>query len=543
MICQQYSHQGRKKENQDSTALYSLGKNAVMAMVADGVSTCQKPKLASEMALSRFNEIFIQQYSSGAASDYCMSEALNEANNALYFEAADSRSPALLSTFSSVLFENNKACCLHLGDTRIYRFYQDNLELLSKDDKQQGGYHDGALTEALGYDLGVRAQYFEKDITPGDIFMVVSDGVWQFIDEQEIKQALRLFASGQSLQEDIAKVLCHSAFKAGSRDNLSCIILQFEPERLQSSDASFKKIPKPLTPGQNFDGFVIERIIEQTPRSHVYLARNKDGQERVIKTPSENFADDPLFLNRFIKEERLGLSFQHASLLRFYPKPLHSEYIYHVTEYVEGQTLRDYINEHAPIKLSVVKHLLEKIIISLRVLHRSHLLHQDIKPENIILTKSGEIKIIDLGSVSSLVLHDNQSPPLGALLYTAPEYFSKARIGVHSDIFSLAVVAYEMLAGKLPFSALQLSQNKPLRFTPASKCVSHLPSWVDAIFYRGLAKDSHVRYQALSEFLLDLQSEQHLQSHKQPLIKRNPVLFYQGLSATLAGLLVISHIV
>jgi serine/threonine protein phosphatase PrpC len=567
VLCQGYSDKGRKAENQDDVLLcttYSevnkCASSVFMGIVADGVSSCLHPKEASNLALLRFRQVFDDHFSKQKSLDFCISDAINEANNALYFDGYGGRTPALLSTFSGVFIQESKATIVHVGDSRVYRYYcassalsnyvDNNLtgvnqfEQLTVDDSHTKGVHKGALSRVLGHDMSVRAQVIERSLTPGEVYLVMTDGVFEYVSDEEIQLFMNAYLkSPDTLSEkSIAQQICDAAYQGGSRDNLSCLIIYVPEQEIYHKGRIVKKIPPPLKVGQVLDSFTVEKILHENPRSHVYLVTdNNTQQQRVIKAPSVNYSDDVLYLNCFIKEEKVGLSFQHDSVIRFFPKSMNSEYIYHVTEYIEGITLRDYIEKNAPMKLSVVYNLMEKIVISLRVIHRSHLLHQDIKPENIMLTHNGEIKIIDLGSVGSLILHDNDSPPMGALLYTAPDYFNGAKIGIQADVFSLVVITYEMLTGKMPFTLPQLtSQHKILPYTAVNKLIKSSPIWLETIFYRGFSKDVSARYPALSEFLFDLDETNHQESSNElPFILKNPLFFWQFISALLFLLLMI----
>lgn len=119
------------------------------------------------------------------------------------------------------------------------------------------------------------------------------------------------------------------------------------------------------------------------------------------------------------------------------------------------------MDRQAPFDIWQTYDLLTKIGMAVRVMHRNYLLHQDIKPENILLTQSGAVKLIDFGSASSSILKDSTRPPNGDLHYAAPEYYTDAPKGVHSDLFSIAVIGYELLTGELPFSSQDLMNHPP----------------------------------------------------------------------------------
>jgi protein phosphatase len=183
-------------------------------------------------------------------------------------------------------------------------------------------------------------------------------------------------------------------------------------------------------------------------------------------------------------------------------------------------------------------------MLSLRALHRNHYLHQDIKPDNIMLTEQG-VQLIDFGSLGSLVFKGKSAQPPGSLQYAAPEYFSKSAIGIASDLFSFAVVVYEMLTGKLPFSAQQIaSESRYLQFVAPHEHCSELPVGLVDVFNRAFCVNMNSRYQSISEFVADLDPvrfEKKSNIHE-PLIAKNPVLFWKGLSVIFAFIIVVLFI-
>lgn len=335
------------------------------------------------------------------------------------------------------------------------------------------------------------------------------------------------------------------------------------------------KLPIGLQVGEKIDGFVVTEIIARTARSEVYLVEDLEGRQFVLKSPSVNTVGDGDYLREFLKERKIGLSLskhrragesaynqtdpnrvpdqlpssnrafdmglsarpslgtsaQESGLLRYYPVPASSPYLYHLTEYIEGESLRVFMDRNAPCDVWQVYDLLTKIGMAVRVMHRNYLLHQDIKPENILLTKSGAVKLIDFGSASSSILKDSTRPPNGDLHYAAPEYYSDAPKGVHSDLFSIAVIGYELLTGQRPFSAQALMTPSQSLIVPvAALHQNNVPPTSQQALLRALHSHPNARYQAIGEFLQDFNPDNlAAQSDPKPLIVRNPLLVWHGI--------------
>ena len=192
--------------------------------------------------------------------------------------------------------------------------------------------------------------------------------------------------------------------------------------------------------------------------------------------------------------------------------------------------------------------MIEQIAKGLRAFHRMEMLHQDLKPENIMIAPNGTLKIIDFGSVKIAGIteitpldHGAAENILGTLNYTAPEYHLGQRGTVKSDIFSLGVICYEMLNGALPFgddmpekpNRMNLSR---LQYIPSIHHNEMVPVWIDGALKKATSISPQSRYDELSEFLYDLKTPNPLflkTEEKIPLIQRNPLAFWKSLSALL----------
>ena len=390
---------------------------------------------------------------------------------------------------------------------------------------------------------------------------------------------------------NVSQSLCEQAFVDGSHDNLSMILLGMKAtanlasragtlrdadgsndnndnnNRPSPSDMTRYQLPTGLEVGDSIDGFTVVNLIARTARSDVYLVQDEYENDFVLKSPSLDTIVDGHYLRDFLKERKIGLSLSKhrragepaynqadpnrlqantstisgaqsigsglsaSGLLRYYPVPASTTYLYHLTEYIEGESLRDFIERNAPCDVWQTYDLLTKIGMAVRVMHRNYLLHQDIKPENVLLTKSGAVKLIDFGSASSSILKDSTRPPNGDLHYAAPEYYTDAPKGVHSDLFSIAVIGYELLTGQLPFGSQDLMSLQHALVMPAQPLrQQNVPPVSQQALMRALHPNTNARYQAIGEFLQDFNPDNRANSRDpEPLIKRNPLLVWHGI--------------
>ncbi|MGP1609856.1 MAG: serine/threonine protein kinase, partial [Burkholderiales bacterium] len=242
----------------------------------------------------------------------------------------------------------------------------------------------------------------------------------------------------------------------------------------------------------------------------------------------------------------------HAGVMKIHEPVPDSKFLYHICEYVDGTTLRQWMYDNPQPDLQKVRELAKQMAASLRVLQRLGMLHRDLKPDNVMLTQGGDVKLIDFGTVQVNGLQDIASPlredlPVGTADYMAPEYLLGERGEFRSDIFSFGVIVYELLTGALPYKApptdtSRIKSYDRWQYRSAVEVRKDLPPWLDLALRKACAPRPSQRYAALSEFLHDLEvpNQQLLaaEQHK-PLIEKHPVRFWQVVSALLLLLLIL----
>jgi serine/threonine protein kinase len=213
--------------------------------------------------------------------------------------------------------------------------------------------------------------------------------------------------------------------------------------------------------------------------------------------------------------------------------------LYVATEFVEGQTLAQWMADNPAPSIEAVRRVVEQVARGLQAFHRREMLHQDLRPENIMIDASGTAKIIDFGSVRVAGLAADEGAMLGTTQYAAPEYFLGEAGTPASDLFSLAAITYQMLSGRLPYGAAVAractrAAQRRLRYETVLAEDREIPAWVDDALRKALHPDPAHRYDTLSEFVHDLRHPNAaLAARQQPLAARNPVLFWKALSLVL----------
>tara|TARA_R110001583_G_scaffold11285_1_gene51314 strand:- start:35635 stop:37392 length:1758 start_codon:yes stop_codon:yes gene_type:complete len=551
---------GRREVNQDAFAVkqpssYSEKKfKGVVACIADGVSCSSNGQQASQTSVTQFIDDY---YSTNESWDVkkSASKVLNSLNAWLYHHSkGDARHNGLITTFSSLIFKSTSAHIFHVGDSRIYRYRNGTLTLLTKDHCRSTHGNKSVLVRALGMDCHVDIDYRSVSLQQGDIFLLSSDGVHDVLGDKALAKHLacheQIDVTAKTL-EVLSKTICEDAFNQGSADNLSCLILKIG--QLPNSDINdvFQDLTKLVIPpamqvGNEIDGFKVDKILHQGARSHVYLATEKTTKRRVVlKMPSLNYVDDNAYLDGFYKEQWVGQRLNHPSIMAIHPRIEKSPFLYHICEYVEGITLRQWMHENPEPALDNVVSIIKKVVDSVRVLQRSAMVHRDLKPENILISKNNHITLIDFGTVKISGLDEIsklvEEVPLGAADYIAPEYLYLGETSALSDLFSIGVITYELLSGGLPYQennqqSLQKAVNSHWQYRDIQQFRTAIPKHLNQVLMKVTHPTVDKRYSSMSEFVSELQRvtpRADVSINKPPLIESHPLTFWKSMSAIL----------
>lgn len=404
----------------------------------------------------------------------------------------------------------------------------------------------------MGAGRHLEIDYQDVELFTGDIFVMTSDGVHDFVDTPCIQQLIA--RNGEDLDR-AASLVCRRALDNGSDDNLTCQIIRIDKLPDLRDERHFiapQPLPFPpdLEPGMSIDGYEIIRELNASARSQVYLARDTgSGDLAVLKTPSVNFNDDARYIEMFHREQWVGARINSPHAMKVMPVRPDRRFLYNGCEYIDGQTLRQWINDHPEPEIAKVRDILKQLVQGVRALHRLDMLHRDLKPENIMIDSAGTVKIIDFGSVKIASIDEARRAaldilPAGAVDYTAPEYLTKGAGDNRADLYSLGVILYEILTCKLPYGRgfSNLRHVQRLEYIPATDVNSGLPPWIDGVLKKAVHKDPEARYQALSELERDFTTPPIIGDDGgfKPLLQMNPLLFWRALSFLLGVLLALS---
>ena len=551
----QYSSKGLKPLNQDSMAArlpdgHEARLKGCVFAVADGISSSECSQIAAETAVKA---LVTDYYATPDAWTVKTSarRVIEATNSWLYAQNRQARTSdmnrGMVCTLSALIFKAREAHVFHIGDSRVSRFYNGILEPLTDDHVHFVSEHEQFLGRAIGAQNHVDIDYRRFPLQPGDVFLLSTDGVHEYIDGNAVAEALQ----AGSLDE-AAQCIAEAALARGSNDNLTIQIARVEALADDDLPPEFAETLPLLAEvpgiGTSIDDFQILREIHKTTRSQLMLATAPDGRRVVLKFPGIETGEDPDYLQRFAYEEWIARRVDSPHVIRAAAVSAQRSACYVAMDWVEGSTLRQWMIDHENPSLDEVRSIAEQVARGLQALHRREMIHQDLRPENIMLDRNGTAVIIDLGSVAVAGLQE-AAPGLfgimpGTYQYTAPEYLSGDIVSWRSDQYALAVIVYEMITGRLPYGA-QVARvrsrrdQQRLQYQSAALDTRAVPQWLDFALARACHRDPMRRYDAISEFIADLKSPSRSfrPLSARPLIERNPLRFWQGLSLIQALLL------
>lgn len=545
-----YSVAGIKPQNEDSCGIVIpdeplLTTKGIAVAVADGMSTSDDGKQASEGCVKSFLSDYFSTPETWSVKNSGQ-KILSALNRWLHGQGQRQyqNHQGMVTTLSALVFKSNTAYIFHVGDTRIYRLRDNDLEQLTNDHRFVASADKTYLSRALGIDLRVDIDYKTLAVEIGDVFIQLTDGVYEFISSNSIKEITR---DNTNNLEAATKKIVEAAINNNSDDNLTCQIIEITSLPKENENEFYEKLtelpfPPPLEPGLILDGYKVIRHLFSNKRTEVYLVQDtKTAKNIVMKAPSVNYQDDPEYINQFLHEEWAGRRINNPHVLKVLEIKRKRTALYYITEYIEGCSLRQWLDDNHRPSLSQVRTFSKQIERGLRAFHRLEMIHQDLKPENILIDDHGTLKIIDFGStkiagIEEIYLPIEVNNILGTINYTAPEYHIGEPGSNRSDIFSLGVIVYEMLTGHLPYGKEMSAKNiKRVRYISLKRYNPEIPVWVDKAIEKAVNINPENRFSILSEFTYALNKPDSslINNDYVPLIERNPVRSWQMISLLL----------
>lgn len=538
---------GPKEKNDDCLGVHIpeaalLPTKGIVACIADGVSAASAGKEAAEASVISFISDYYETPESWEVKT-AGQRVLTALNRWLFsqgqgFAAAEK---GCVTTFTAVVLKSQTAHIFHIGDSRLYRWRAGELEQITRDHAAQVSADTNYLTRALGLTLSPRIDYHALAIEAGDRFVLSTDGIHGELSRHDIEKIVTTTPDSQECADALGSASEHGT------DNRSCIVLQVQTLPDSDKNDVFRQLsalpfPPDLLPGQSIDGLHVEKIISASKNSQLYLVSDMDDGNRnlVLKAPSITFEDDPSYLERFALEEWIGLRTESPHLAKVVRRARQRRFLYYLLEPVDGPTLGQWSQDNPSPPVEKVISIVGQVVEGVRALHRKDTLHQDLKPDNILLDSKGQVKIIDYGSchvggIAEISTPFDRHSALGTLDFSAPEYRLGSKPTKRADLFSIAVITYYLLTGgQHPYGkAWDGAKNQRdffnLKYHSSTAHNPMVPLWMDAVIKKALAIRPESRQESMSEFTHNLKTpdSEFLSIEPLPFAERNPLLFWK----------------
>ncbi|RBO90217.1 Stk1 family PASTA domain-containing Ser/Thr kinase [Nocardia puris] len=231
-----------------------------------------------------------------------------------------------------------------------------------------------------------------------------------------------------------------------------------------------------------------------------------------IKVMDPKFASDPQFLSRFEFEARAVAKLKHQSLVAVYDQGVDGDHPFLIMELVEGGTLRELLRERGPMPPHAVYAVAEPVLSAIGVAHAAGLVHRDVKPENVLISDSGEVKIADFGLVRAVAAANTTSASviLGTAAYLSPEQVTSGTADSRSDVYAFGVLIFELLTGRVPFTgdtSLSVAYQRIENDVPSpGQFIAGVPPEFDALVARATAREPSHRFADAGEMAAELRA-------------------------------------
>ncbi len=510
-----------------------------IALIADGLGGHGDGEVASRLAVETALAIF--RDADPATTDNQLLSRLFKAANLAVYDAGMQTDEAhrMATTLTVSLFRRKEVAVGHVGDSRAYLVRQQQIRQLTSDHtyaeaqlkmsliskaEAMSSELRTLLTRSIGQEPTVQVEFGRHVLRNGDVIVHCTDGLHACVTENEIRDCVNRMRPGQACEH-----LVQLATKRGSEDNISIQVVRVDNvPRVGYYRGAVAYLASPAAPatseiqaGQVLDErFEIVDIINRSAMSSVFKAKDlKSGQTVALKVPLPSLEGDPAAFSRFQREEEIGRSLDHPSILKIFTiDDKAKSRPYFVMEYLEGQTLEQRMQQVRPLPEPEALRIVSQICDALDYLHKHGIVHRDLKPQNVMLCHDGSLRIMDFGiakaAASRRLTFGGLSPTMGTPDYMAPEQVKGQRGDERTDLYSLGAILYEMVTGHVPFEGANAFavMNARLVGDPVAPR-SHNPAirpQVEEIVLHAMARDPGDRYRSAGAMKADLDAPEHV---------------------------------
>jgi len=495
--------------------------NITVAVVCDGVGSA----LQGAEAAKRVSHFLVQSLKNRPKSwsmEKSIKHFIENINRVLYLESMeDYEREELVTTLALVVIEGDRLFGANVGDSRIYLSRNGQFAQLSSDHVMDEKGMESVLTAAMGLEETVEPYYFENNLQAKDQILLCSDGLYTELDQEELADGLPMGAS--FLVKKASR-----KYNDKLPDDTTAVVLEIkelDPRlKLKQSDLIIEEKYKV---GDVIDGYKLVKPLIQNNRT--WLCVNK-GVQYVMKFAPIEALEDETILDMFVKEVWMAKRLKAG----FFPKavvPKKRTHRYYIMSYIDGTSLKAFIAKK-PLTVDMGVELAQFLLKMSQFLTKLDLVHGDVKPENIIVTRRKDkfvFKMVDFGSITEAYSNVTRA---GTPSYLAPERFNQAPITEQTEVYAIGVTLYEALTQKFPFGEIEPFQNPSFDKTPKhpTKFNAKIPDWLESIILRSIETDTDKRYHNYSEMLYELQNPNKVKPYfdkNLSFIERNEKMVYK----------------
>jgi len=495
--------------------------NITVAVVCDGVGSAMQGAEAAKRT-SKFLVHSLKNRPKSWSMEKSILHFIEHVNRVLYLESMEEYGrEELVSTLTMVAIEGDRLYGVNVGDSRIYLQRNGQFAQLSDDHAMDEEGMENVLTAAMGLEETVAPHYFENNLQAGDQILLCSDGLYNELSQDELADGMKMGAS----------FLVKKASKKHDDelpDDTTAVVLEIkelDPRlKLKQSDLIVQESYKE---GEEIDGYTLLKSLIQNDRTWLC---EKRGLKYVMKFVPIEAVDDELQLDLFVKEVWMAKRLKAG----FFPKavvPKNRTHRYYIMAFVEGDTLKEFTAKK-PLSVDLSVELAVFLLKMSQFLIKHDLVHGDIKPENIIITRrKGKLvfKMVDFGSITEAYSNITRA---GTPSYLAPERFTQSPVNEQTEVYAIGVTLYEALTGKFPFAEIEPFQTPSFdkSIKAPTKLNSKLPSWLESVVLRALDPNTDKRYHNYSEMQYEITNPEKVKPYfdkSTSFIERNEFMVYK----------------
>jgi serine/threonine-protein kinase len=504
-----------------------------VAVMADGVGGRNRGEVASALAVQCALDVFCTA-SPDTEPRKVIRQAFDFASRSVYDDSI--KSPAegqMCTTLTMAVFRYNEVTIGYAGDTRAYLIRRRRIEQLTTDHNQVGfrlkygliretdamtSPSRSLLTRSLGSEPICRIDFAKREVYKDDIIVLCTDGLYGFATDVEILDIISHHEPAEAADQ-----LLKLVEKRNGEDNISIQVVRinevhraifFRGNRTGYLNTKTVENKTEFGPGSVLDDrFEITECISRSGMACIYKARDRKSDHTVaIKVPHMHLESDIAGFARFEREEEIGKSLNHPSILKIIPVEGPKSRPYIAMEFLEGRTLSDLLKETKPLPEADAVAIASRICDALDYLHKKNIVHRDLKPQNIMLCSDGSIRIMDFGIAKSSearrMTFVGFTATMGTPDYMAPEQVQGKRGDERTDIYSLGAILYEMATGATLFEGENpyVVMNSRLTGDPPAprKVNSKLTPVLEEIILHALERNPANRYPSAAKMKEEL---------------------------------------